>query len=223
MINFIKSFYSSHRFSGSAGKILLWIWVKKDLPKIKGELGVDLAGGSMLTKRFFSTKKYICVDIDQAELDKGKKIYPEAITINSRIQEFLKDTKQINPDVLVCFQTMGTNPKFEHNHINRQYEETLEVVRSMYYFLKPGGSMIFNICDTKNIGEIKKKLSLFFDQKFNSVRYKFYGAFHITKSQKRIPMFIRFMTAYLMHLIPSFRTLFGLKKERVYFFCQKKL
>ena len=72
MINLIKSFYRSHRGGGSAGKILLWIWVKKDLPKIKGKLGVDLAGGTMGNKHFFSTEKNICVDIDQKDLEIGK-------------------------------------------------------------------------------------------------------------------------------------------------------
>ena len=73
MINLLKSFYRSHRFGGSAGKMLLWIWVRKDMPKIKGELGIDLAGGTMGNKHFFSTKKYICVDINQTGLDIGKK------------------------------------------------------------------------------------------------------------------------------------------------------
>ena len=58
MTNLLKSFYRSHRFGGSAGKMLLWIWVRKDMPKIKGELGIDLAGGTMGNKHFFSTKKW---------------------------------------------------------------------------------------------------------------------------------------------------------------------
>ena len=47
-----KSFYRSHRIGLSAGKTLLWIWVKNDLPKINGEVGIDLAGGRMFNKRF---------------------------------------------------------------------------------------------------------------------------------------------------------------------------
>ena len=73
MIKFL-AFYRSHRIGLSAGKTLLWIWVKSDLPKIRGEIGIDLAGGSMVNKRFFRTKKYICVDIDRNELELGKKI-----------------------------------------------------------------------------------------------------------------------------------------------------
>lgn len=215
MINLLKSFYRSHRFGGSAGKMLLWIWVRKDMPKIKGELGIDLAGGTMGNKHFFSTKKYICVDINQTDLDIGKKKNPNAVIINSRIQEFLQDPHQQKPDLLACFQTMGTNAKFEH-------EETLDVINSMYEFLKPGGSMIFNICWLKNINEVEKKLSNFFDKKFQSVDCKSYGAFHKTP-KKPIFGFIRFILAYLMHTLPPLRTYFGLKKERLYYFCQKKL
>ena len=115
MINLFKTFYRSHRIGGSAGKTLLWIWVKKDLPKIKGDLGLDLAGGAMGNKHFFSTKKYVCVDINLKDLERGKNKYPDAIIVNSRIQEYMKDEHQNKPDVLVCFQTMGTNAFFEHD------------------------------------------------------------------------------------------------------------
>ena len=215
MINLIKSFYRSHRGGGSAGKILLWIWVKKDLPKIKGKLGVDLAGGTMGNKHFFSTEKYVCVDIDQKDLEIGKGKNPDAIIINSRMQEYLKDDSQEKPNVLVCFQTMGTNAFFEHN-------ESLDVIKSMYSFLKPGGSMIFNIVWLKGIDDIEKELSLFFENKFETVNCKFYGAMHKTW-QKPVPGFIRFILAYLMHMFPPLRTFFGLKKNRLYYCCRNKL
>ncbi len=217
MINLLKSFYRSHRGGGSAGKMLLWIWVKEDLPKIKGELGVDLAGGTMGNKHFFSTEKYICVDIDQKELDEGKNRNPDAIIINSRMQEYLRNDDQKKPDVLVCFQTMGTNEYFEH-------DESVEVIKSMYNFLKPGGSMIFNIVWLKNINDIEKQLSSFFEKKFESVNFKYYGALHKTwKNPMPGSGLIRFLLAYLMHLLPPLRTFFGFKKERLYYCCKNKL
>ena len=91
MFKFLTSYSRSFRIGFSAGKTLLWIWVKKDLPKIKGTLGVDLAGGTMGNKHFFSTKKYICVDINKKDLEIGKSRHPEANTINCRIQEYLKN------------------------------------------------------------------------------------------------------------------------------------
>lgn len=217
MFKFLKSFYKSHRIGLSAGKTLLWIWVKNDLPKIKGKIGIDLAGGRMFNKRFFRTKKYICVDIDENELSLGKKNNPDAVTVNERIQEFLKKEYPKNPNVLVCFQTMGTNAFFEHN-------ESIEVIKSMYRYLGTGGSMIFNILwkKDKDIDRIEKELSTFFDKKFKKVNFKFYGALHTTW-RKPLPGLLRFILAYLMHLLPFLRTMFGLKKERLYYFCSNKL
>ena len=215
MKKIFKSFYRSHRIGLSAGKTLLWIWVKNDLPKINGEVGIDLAGGRMFNKRFFRTKKYICVDIDQNELKLGKKDNPDAVTVNARIQEFLKKKHPKKPNVLVCFQTMGTNVFFEHN-------ESIEVIKSMYQCLNTGGSMIFNILWTKDIDKIEKKISTFFDKKFETVNFKLYGAFHNTW-KKPLPGLARFILAYLMYSLPFLRTMFGLKKERLYYFCNNKL
>ena len=138
MLNLIKNFYRSHRLSKTPGKTLLWIWLKKDLSNVRGHLGIDLAGGSMANKRFFLVKNYICVDIDQKKLDSGKNKYPDAVAINSKIQDFMKNENNKKPDVLVCVQTMGTNLLFEHN-------ETLKVIELMYNYLNHGGTMIFNI------------------------------------------------------------------------------
>ena len=64
--NTLKKIYKSHQTS--VGKTLLWIWIRRDLQKIFGDLGIDLAGGSMGNKRF-ATKNYMSVDIDQTKLD----------------------------------------------------------------------------------------------------------------------------------------------------------
>lgn len=211
MFKFLKSFYRSHRIGLSSGKTLLWIWVKNDLPKIKGEIGIDLAGGRMFNKRFFKTKKYICVDIDKNELRLGKKNNPDAIIINKKIQTFLKEKNQIKANILVCFQTMGTSRFFEHN-------ESIEVIKLMHKYLKTGGSMLFNIAWKKNINRIETELSALLNKKFEKVNCKYYGAFH-----RSLPGFINFTLAYLMYFFPLLRTLFGLKKERLYYHCYKKL
>ena len=214
LIKFLTSYSKSFRIGYSAGKTLLWIWVKKDLTKLKGDIGIDLAGGPMATKRFFSTKKYICVDIDKKELEKRLLEHPDAQVFNCRIQEFLRDNKQKKADVLVCLQTMGTTGAFEH-------DETFEVVKLMYNFLKPGGSMIFNFASLKNLDIHEKKFSEFLKDKFELVNFKYYGAMHITK-EKKSPGFIRFFLAYLMHVFPPLRTMFGLEKKILYYYCKNK-
>ena len=215
MLKFLTLYSRSFRVGFSPGKTLLWIWVKKDLTKMKGDIGIDLAGGRMLNKRFFSTKKYICVDIDKKELEIGKEKYPDAQIFNCKIQEFLKDKNQKNADVLACLQTMGTNQFFEH-------DETFEVVKLMYYFLKPGGSMIFNAVWLENLNYHEKELSEYLKNKFQSVDVKYYGAMH-TSNVKKLPGLVRFFLAYLMNMFPPLRTLFGLKKQILYYCCENKL
>jgi hypothetical protein len=72
------------------------LWLKKYLSKIYGEIGIDLADGSMLNKKFFKTKKYICVDLNQEKLDKGLLFIKDAITVNSKIEDYLKNVDQKN-------------------------------------------------------------------------------------------------------------------------------
>ena len=133
----LKKFYRSHRLGSSVGKTLLWIWLRRDLPKIKGDFGVDLAGGSMNNKRFFATKKYLSVDIDKKKLDLGKSQNFDALIEICDIETFLQ-TNNERPDVMLCVQTMGSNEYFEH-------DKTEKVIKLMYDHLKPNGSMLFNI------------------------------------------------------------------------------
>lgn len=210
----LKEFYKSHRLGVAVEKTLLWIWVKRDLAKMKGEVGIDLAGGRMLTKRFFSTKNYICVDIDQQKLDSGMNSNPDAVAVNMRIQDFLKDSRNQAPDALVCLQTFGTNTLFEH-------DQTIDVVKEMARFLRQGGGMIFNIgSDCGNLREAETQLHSLLAEKFESVKIKHYGAMHRTK---RKASSIDLVWAYCMHYVPPLRTMLGLQVKRVYFCCNRKL
>ena len=56
------------RISAKPGKTLLWLWLKNDLSGMKGRVGVDLAGGSMLNKLFFRTERYISVEETKSSL-----------------------------------------------------------------------------------------------------------------------------------------------------------
>ena len=74
------------RISSTSGKTLLWLLLKKDLANVKGELGVDLAGGNMLNKSFFKTKRYVSVDINQIKLSEGLETYPDATAVHDTVQ-----------------------------------------------------------------------------------------------------------------------------------------
>ena len=199
----------------TASKTLLFLWLKKDLRLIEGKLGIDLAGGSMLNKKFFMTKKYICVDLDEKKLKKGINNYPDALTINDTIENYMRTYNQEKPDLLVCVQTMGINKKFNHN-------QTLIVIKMIYDLLKPGGSMIFNIGNHMvNLNLIEIKLDELFNKKFKSIKIHSYG--FMNKTIKKPNPFLHFFLANLMNIFPPLRTCFGLKKTNIYCCFKKKL
>ena len=55
MLNFmnkiLKLILGQIRIGVTVSKTLLFLWLKKDLRLIKGNLGIDLAGGSMMNKK----------------------------------------------------------------------------------------------------------------------------------------------------------------------------
>ena len=212
--SFFKNIYGSHRIGASAGKTLLWLWLRRDLTKINGDLGIDLAGGDMDNKRFFSTKKYLCVDIDGGRLNRAHAKHPDAIIINSKIEDFLINENSEKGDVYLCTQTMGTNNLFDHDN-------TSQTIKSMYNHLRQGGSMVFNVACPKNFDHIKIEVGKLLEKKFENIDIKYYGAFHFSPTW--MPGFLRLVIAYVMNFVPPIRTLFNLKRERIYFCCKNKI
>ena len=233
------------RISSTPGKTLLWLLLKKDLTSVKGDLGVDLAGGSMLNKCFFKTRKYISVDINQIKLSEGMEVYPDAIAVNETIQNYLSGITE-KPNLLVCVQTFGTNMFFEH-------QETLEVIKNMSKTLSFDGSMAFNVGSFGDVDveELKNKLSPFLKARFLNVNFRFYGAMHnrvklprwkltedgiirvknktlnkigVLKKAKHLVRSIFILgLAYTMYFLSPLRTAFGRKKKYLYCFCSSKL
>ena len=216
MKQIIKNFFGSTRIGASAGKTLLFLWIKNDLKIIKSKISVDLAGGSMENKRFFKTDKYICVDINQSKLDRGKNKNPDSTIINNTIQDFMKNDYQNKIDLLLCVQTMGTNSLFAH-------DETLDTIKQMYYFLKHDGSMIFNVgSHNTNLNLLENQISKFLNKKFEIIKIKSYGAFHKTLENDE-NWIKRLFLAYLMNIFIPLRNFFGFKKNKLYFLCKNKI
>lgn len=245
-------FKNLFRISSTPGKTLLWLLLKKDLSRIDGDLGVDLAGGNMLNKFFFKTKRYISVDINQIKLSEGVKKYSDAIAVNETIQNYLLKTTD-KPNLLVCVQTFGTNMFFEH-------EEIFEVIKNMSKSLSSDGSMIFNVggasSDGQNFGnvdleELKGKLLPLLKTQFQNVHFRYYGAMHyrfknprwkvtedgMTRTEKKnlksnrildkVRGFLKSIfilsLAFIMYIFPPLRHAFGKKKKYLYCFCYRKL
>ena len=235
------------RISSTSGKTLLWLLLKKDLANVKGELGVDLAGGNMLNKSFFKTKRYVSVDINQIKLSEGLETYPDATAVHDTVQNYLSRTVE-KPDLLVCVQTFGTNMFFEH-------QETIKVIKNMSKTLRVGGSMAFNVGIIEgdfDLEELKSYLSPFLKARFQNVNFRFYGAMHdrvklevrlkftengmkrtsnntlykvgvLKKSINLVKSISMLSLAYIMYLLPPLRTSFGKKKKFLYCFCSNKL
>ena len=214
--NLIKFLLGSPRIAPTTGKTLLYMWIREDLKNFKGDLGVDLGGGTMQNKKYFATKKYVCVDSTKSELDKGLAENPGAIAINMKLQDYMKNNLKEKTDFILCVQTMGSNYYFQHN-------ETLEVIKQMYFFLKSGGSMIFNIGETeKDLIELKNQIIEFLNGKFKSLDVRDYGDFDITSKKPNHPVIILFL-AYIMKIFFPLRNLFSLNKNKIYFVCKNKL
>tara|TARA_B100000900_G_scaffold90825_1_gene74145 strand:- start:777 stop:1433 length:657 start_codon:yes stop_codon:yes gene_type:complete len=209
-----KSFFGPIRIGVNGNKTLLFLWLKKDLSKIYDEIGVDLAGGSMLNRKFFKTKKYICVDINQDKLNEGLLLNKDATAVNSKIENFMSNVNQKKPNLIVCVQTMGVNTNFNH-------EKTLEVIKMMFKFLENDGCLIFNLGNKVNLKIIEEDLKIFFKNKFQTIEIRPYGAFKVT-SKKPYHFSLRFLIAFLMDIFPPLRTFFGLKKNNLYYFCKNK-
>jgi hypothetical protein len=211
----LKLMMGQIRIGVTASKTLLFLWLKKDLRLIEGKLGIDLAGGSMMNKKFFMTKRYICVDLDKQKLKRGSNNFPDALPVNEKIEDFIKTYNQEKPDLLICIQTMGINNKFDHSH-------TLIVIKMIYDLLKPGGSMIFNVGSFEvNLSLIEKELNDFFKRKFKSIKISSYG--FMDKTNEKPNSYFHFFLANLMNIFPPLRTCFGFNKTNIYCCFKKKL
>ena len=219
MLNFmnkiIKLMLGKIRIGVTVSKTLLFLWLKKDLKLIKGNLGIDLAGGSIMNKKFFMTKKYICVDLDEKKLKQGSDNFPDAFPVNDKIENFIKTYNQEKPDLLICIQTMGINSKFDHSH-------TLIVIKMIYDLLKPGGSMVFNVGSFGvNLSLIEKDLNDFFKRKFKHTKIRYYG--FMDQITEKPNSYLYFFLANLMNIFPPLRTCFGFNKTNIYCCFTKKL
>lgn len=210
----------SYRVGSSAGKTLLWLWLREDLLSAEGEIGVDLACGPMLNRPWFSTTTYIGVDIDKEGLDSGSARYPEAIVENIRLQEFLRKERFGKADVLVCLQTLGTNQRFEH-------DETLLVVKLMADHVKAGGSLFFNVgSKAGDLRRLKAEIISLIIMDFKTVDVKSYGSFHHTKSRQnhsKARSMMRLLLAQTMRAIPPLRSSFVFPPKKIYIRCKFKL
>ena len=83
--------------------------------------------------------------------------------------------------------------------------------------------MVFNVGSyNTNLNLLENQISEFLNEKFEIIKIKSYGAFHITLENEE-HWFKRLFLAYLMNIFIPLRNLFGLRKKKLYFFCKNKI
>ena len=188
------------RISSRPEKTLLWMWLKRDMEKIGGEVGIDLAGGKMHNYGLFKTQKYICIDADRQRIERNKRI-AGIECINCRIQ----DLEGIYGDVILCVQTYGINKYFED-------EDTFLCIDKMVEMCRRGGTVVFNVGGRSYVPQqVEEYLVKRYWKSFNSIKVSRYGAF-----KGKYPKFMSSVIAWLMNSLPCTRTFFGLKERCVY-------
>ena len=186
-------------------KQLLWIWVQRDMKKLSGSVGLDLAGGEMSNYDLFRADQYICADIDEERMIQGLAKVPDAKLIHSSLENF--DSREIQGDIIVCVQTIGINNLFDA-------ENTMIVVEKIIEATKPNGSAIFNI-GSNSISYLPSILNLI-EKKFESVTIKSYGNIFFNL---QYPKVISLLLAIIMFFLPVF--LRG--KNKRYIVCKRKM
>lgn len=175
------------------------------------EIGIDAACGRMGNRKLFGTSHYIGIDIDEDRIQSGKQKYPEARAVLSSIEE----ATGLNGDVVVCVQTININRSFES-------KSAIPVVEKLVEMCNPGGYLIFNV---GNIGgppkDIEPSIDAVLNRRFERIHKRRYGAFDA--KTRSVSSDTSMIIAYLMHLFPPFRTMFGFRYRRLYYCCKNRV
>lgn len=97
------------------------------------QFGIDAGSGAMLNRKFFRSRYYMAIDVDEDSLREGKAKYPEALTFNGPIEAVPCNA---TANFVLCVQVI--TPKL----LRRL---TMPIVRALTRMVKPDGTLIFNV------------------------------------------------------------------------------
>lgn len=187
------------RFSRNPSKQLLWLWLARDMQRLRGRRGLDAACGLMENRRFFQTETYFGFDADANRLDIAKKQNPDVEAVHMQISDASKEHES---DVVLCVQTLGANKFFDHT-------ATLDAVQSLIEVTKAGGSLILNVGAKSSHAGLLDILR----RSFETVTVRRYGGYNA-----ELPVLLSLLVACAFFLFPAIR---GSKK--IYCLCQNKV
>lgn len=191
----------SIRRSNRAAKQLLWFLFEKDLKRsCNFDVGLDIACGDMYFYNFIKTKIYFGIDIDEERLSKAKKVYPNAKTVVSSIENL---PPGLTGDFVVCMQAIGINTLFNINN-------TLVAVKKIVGATNPRGTLIFNI--GMPCIKFQKEILFYLKNYFQNIKVVKYGNFN-NEMNLNLALFLALIMRYLPFLRGGSST---------YFFCEKR-
>lgn len=141
----------------------------RDMEQFAGaEVGADIAAATCKNLPCFRTKKYIAVDIDQQRLRQGIEKYrgrddlPEAVPICADIREVDRHLAPRSVDVVVSTHTLHHLPA----------SDRLPAVRLLTTLVRPGGSLILQMCETTDL--TVRDVAAILEPEFSDLRIRRY-------------------------------------------------
>jgi hypothetical protein len=193
------------RRSKKPSKQLLWLWMDKLYTKsVNYNIGLDVACGSMDMRKYFKTKKYIGIDLDEERINIGVKNNPGVQGIVKSIELMDENDKG---DFVTCLQTIGIN-----KHFNTEY--TILCVSKLIQATNVDGMLIFNIgpFSYRYFDTIYTMLLTY----YSNIEVRKYGRFG-----NEVNSHLAYLIAKLMNKYPNL--MFCEKKPYVFFYAQNKI
>lgn len=127
-------------------KTALFRMLAQDLAEISGDLGIDAACGTMKNSRLFKTKRYLGIDISQAELDIGLASHPDATGM-------VGDLARVDLPKQAASVVVSTNTMFYLTPDDRKL-----AILNLYESLTPEGTMLLHFPLGSDWNEIEQLL-----------------------------------------------------------------
>lgn len=179
------------RWSSNPQKQLCFTWLASVLRRSKEfNTTLDVACGNLNNYPFVRSANYIGVDMNQASLDYGERVYPKAQTARYLIEEL--GGSGLTGDLVLCTQTIGVNSYFKS-------ENTMPNVMTLVACTNPNGTLTFDT-GVESFAYVEE-IEILLREQFDQVDVKAFGSY-----DKSSNMLASIFVAALMQLLPSMRT-----------------
>ncbi len=200
------------RFSEKPGKMLLWLWLWRDLRKIGHQpFAIDAACGEMKNRRFFDVDRYLGFDASERVLAVARAEHPEETALLAELAELpCLVAEHGRADIVCCVQTINTNHNFDHS-------SALTVVRNLALATAVGGTLLVNFGSKgAPLPALERATLELLGPQFERIDMRRYGAL-----LDRVPfgLVLSPLLALGMWAVPPLRHAFGRRYLKLYLVC----